>query len=605
VLDLLPDLARDGHTAPASGAQELWLEPGDVLRCRVSAPPRSALELGLRAAGDGALEVVALDAASGAERTRWSVPVAPEAVERKLSLAPAGEGPVELVLELPAGAPRVALGRAALAWEHAPVPFVLIVVDTLRWDAVFGPGGAERAPRVHALAADGARFDRAFAHAPITLPSHASLFSSRMPHETGVLNNLQRVGEELPLVGDWLSARGYATQAVLSMGTVGGRHRSGTLFRAFDLYDRQLASMVRAEHVDRRVEAALRQRPAGRPLFLFAHYSDPHAPYSAHGTVERRVDIAFGGEVLDRVLSSELTIWRRLVDLRPGENTIRLTSDHAFDVRRARCLGGEELPVAVEGRDGDAGGGSCTEATLRIDNDTPEPIRRELLIWVSDHLDRDEIVDRYALEVAYVDRYVGELVDELRREGLYDDSLVVFTSDHGEELHEHGHIGHVMNLYDPALHVPLVVKPPRGHPALERLARRRHELVRHVDVVPTVLELLGYSPLPGQRGTSLLRDAERLLLAETHRPQALATKLCVRDERYKLIYEPEADRFEMYDVESDPGEQEDVFAERADERPVWPSLLRSIAADDQFGDEIDPGALEPEERAELEALGYM
>src|SRR5262245_19877404 len=99
------------------------------------------------------------------------------------------------------------------------VNVVLIVIDTLRADAVFDPAGKYETPCLDRLASEGVAFEHAFSAAPMTLPSHMSLFSSRPVLETGVFVNQQTVPTDLPLLAEWLEEHGYDTRAVLSLGT--------------------------------------------------------------------------------------------------------------------------------------------------------------------------------------------------------------------------------------------------------------------------------------------------------------------------------------------------------------------------------------------------
>jgi arylsulfatase A-like enzyme len=220
----------------------------------------------------------------------------------------------------------------------------------------------------------------------------------------------------------------------------------------------------------------------------------------------------------------------------------------------------------------------------------------------NDHLRRR----RYALEVAHADRYVGELLSELERLGLYRQSVVVFTSDHGEGLGQHGGFGHVENLSDALIRVPLIVKLPEGDARRAALASATERIASHVDVVPTLLELAGLPPLPGQRGISLLEPHDTIHIAQTSRPEAKENQLAFRDERFKMVYFPDDERFELYDVVVDPGELRDVFAERGHERADWPERLRSLYASARRGETGEAGeASDPEERDRmLRALGY-
>jgi hypothetical protein len=105
-----------------------------------------------------------------------------------------------------------------------------------------------------------------------------------------------------------------------------------------------------------------------------------------------------------------------------------------------------------------------------------------------------------------------------------------------------------------------VIKPALNEEARAELGRRRLDVVRVIDLAPTLLEMLGEDPLPGAEGTSLLHAADRLTLAEVHPPQSPSTIVALRDAHYKLIYTAGEDRFEMFDVKSDTLEMDNVFA---------------------------------------------
>ena len=236
-------------------------------------------------------------------------------------------------------------------------------------------------------------------------------------------------------------------------------------------------------------------------------------------------------------------------------------------------------------------------------------------LWVAEESPRNERPARYAGEVEFVDGYVGKLIAELKRRDLYDDSLLVFTSDHGEALGEHNWWGHKENLYDELLHVPLVIKPPEGDASRALLERVRLELATHIDLVPTLLEMLGLPPLPGQMGRSLLgSSSDRVLVAATHQErkpidggnQIGEDLVMLRDDRFKLIYHRRQDRFEMYDLAADPAELVDVFSVFGAERVAWPEALREAAARLNSVDyEVWRKELTPEALEDMMNLGYI
>ncbi len=119
----------------------------------------------------------------------------------------------------------------------------------------------------------------------------------------------------------------------------------------------------------------------------------------------------------------------------------------------------------------------------------------------ADDRDLAHIVATYDAEIASVDAAFGELVDFLEREGLYDDAILIVTSDHGEEFGEHGFVGwHAHSLYDELLRVPLLVKLPGSRGS----GRSVEAQVRGIDLAPTILEELGLPIPPSFEGSSLV-----------------------------------------------------------------------------------------------------
>jgi arylsulfatase A-like enzyme len=490
--------------------------------------------------------------------------------------------------------------------EPAPANLVVIVVDTLRADHA----GAQVMPAVETLARDGVRFERAFCHSPATLPSHASLFSSLHPFENDVKVNAQPLPAALTVLPDWLARLGYRSSAVVSLATLWPLEPRTSLDRSFDeyVYDGQVDCWP-AERVTDELEKQLDELTGrGKPFLLFAHYSDPHDPYNAHGTAESYVDVRLDGEPFERLLVSEFGFVRVPVELAAGEHEIVFEAPEPFRVRllETRSAAGL-LPVQWQ-----QGGPhqDLTRISASFSNPSSGPLLCELWLWLQDTLSDEENRARYRLESGHTDIHVGRLLETLRRRGLYDSSLIVFTSDHGEALAEHGLTGHVATLYDELLHVPLIVKPPAGSPHVERLRAAAGRQVRLIDVMPTALELLGLPALPNARGTSLLAGgAPEPLLAETHAPLAPRTLFCLRDERFKLIYHPPAKhdsgdgRFELYDLTADARELQDLFEQRGTEFAQWQAELRRVAEQSAARGTMTP-VLDAQAAARLKALGY-
>jgi arylsulfatase A-like enzyme len=173
-------------------------------------------------------------------------------------------------------------------------------------------------------------------------------------------------------------------------------------------------------------------------------------------------------------------------------------------------------------------------------------------------LDRERMIAQYDGDIAFGDREFGRFVRELKAAGLYDDALVVFLADHGEEFLDHAHWLHGRSLFDELIRVPLVVKFPRGQGAGRRVA----EQVQGLDVVPTVLEAMGLS-LPGDLGGQPLQRAlaggakPRPALAEISHRGVVAHGVRTEGDKYIRRFSPDDDEL-YFDLRQDPKEQTSV-----------------------------------------------
>jgi len=174
-------------------------------------------------------------------------------------------------------------------------------------------------------------------------------------------------------------------------------------------------------------------------------------------------------------------------------------------------------------------------------------------------LDRDRMVAQYDGEIAYGDREFGRFVGELRAAGRYDDALIIFVADHGEEFLDHGLWLHGRSVFDELVRVPLVVKLPGNAHAGRRVATQ----VQGVDIVPTILRAMGIEIPEGLMGRPLQEaitqsPAERPALSEISHRGFVAHG--VRTERDKYIRRFSPDEDELYfDLRADPKEQHSVL----------------------------------------------
>src|SRR5436309_3318282 len=313
---------------------------------------------------------------------------------------------VATLLALLAGALAACTGRVK---REAGLDVVLVTIDTLRADALGASGNpAAATPWMDRLAREGVRFERAYAHNVVTLPSHANILSGRYPLEHGVRDNAGfRFPRGVDTLATLLKARGYRTGAFVSAFPLASQFG---LAAGFDVYDDRFLSgddglgRRQEERPGARTVAAAREWLAGAggaPSFLWVHLYEPHFPYRPPGALASRF-----------------------------------------------------------------------------------------------------AADPYAGEVAAADEALEPLPGPLLARGTEGRTLVILTGDHGESRGEHGEKTHGIFAYDATLHVPLLLYCPR----LLRPGRVA-EPVRHVDLLPTVVDALGLGVPDGLPGRSLLAAA--------------------------------------------------------------------------------------------------
>lgn len=214
----------------------------------------------------------------------------------------------------------------------------------------------------------------------------------------------------------------------------------------------------------------------------------------------------------------------------------------------------------------------------------------------------------YDGQIAYADESLGVILDRLKKLGLYENTLIVFTSDHGEGMNEHNELTHSYLLYDTTLHVPLIVRPPSG--ALGRVVDGR---VRLVDIAPTVLDLLGV-PIPGDmQGRSLVPlldgkgdgKADRTHYAETLSPrlsQNWGELRALFDGPWKYIHGPKP---ELFEIRADPRELTNLASARPEVAAEMQGKLAEFLKRNSPPGGSHMAPVDEETRRRLEALGYI
>lgn len=489
--------------------------------------------------------------------------------------------------------------EAGLAFPQPETDVLLIIVDTLRPDYLGCYGGdGSHSPNIDALASGSILFENAVSQVPITGPSHASMFTSRFPSDTGVINNgIAGIPAQLPTLAQILTERGWDSRAAVSISTIDGRWQFG---RGFATYDDRLGDtwILRADTMITRVEALL-DRPE-RPRFVLAHFADPHEPYDAHGLVHREAVVTRDGKVLASIPTSTYTPTRIDLDLPAGTTTLTISSDDPFRVRNLGLRDSDGVQLSFPDLE-------VAHEPLTVTLNAEKAGTAGLLVHLCDLTDEAAPIDqRYAREVAFVDQQIGRIIDRLKTEGRYDDTLIIFLADHGEALGEHGCVGHVKTLYDVMVRVPLIIKPAgyRGK------AQRRTDQAALVDLLPTVLGQMKMPALPTARGRDLLAKGAAkeptLVFMETHRPESDKNLFGLRTSEGKVIFNPDDDSWEYFDLRKDPGEQDNLAADGQPEFEEHRKLLLGLLSRLQLVGRTAEGEVEidPHTAEMLRSLGY-
>jgi arylsulfatase A-like enzyme len=200
------------------------------------------------------------------------------------------------------------------------------------------------------------------------------------------------------------------------------------------------------------------------------------------------------------------------------------------------------------------------------------------------HFPRDKVQvvkDVYADSLAYVDSQIARLVEYLKQERLWNNTLIVLTSDHGQAFYEHDFASHASAIFDEVMKVPLLIRAPGLSPGVE------HRLAQHVDVAPSVLGLMGLPVHPSFQGVDLITSAPEpkrsaYMVAQT----PLAYQYGIVRSGFKLIYDEHERRYLLYNLTADPGEQTNIAAsqpevvqELAKRLQTWRTLQLEYYAD--------------------------
>ncbi len=218
--------------------------------------------------------------------------------------------------------------------------------------------------------------------------------------------------------------------------------------------------------------------------------------------------------------------------------------------------------------------------------------------------DKRFIIGLYDEEVSFTDQQLGRFISGLKQRGLYDDSLIIVTADHGEEHWDHGSFEHGHTLYQELLHVPLLIKYPGNRDA----GRKVGGIASIIDIFPTILDYLGLDQLPQFQGISLydLQDPQELYSRDLFiEENEFGPRLrgMIRGPA-KTILNREDNTYMLFDLDTDPLEQEDLASDPGSSQTTVSEQLKMIRALPDLKN-VQQMKLDQKERDALRSLGYL
>ncbi len=463
-----------------------------------------------------------------------------------------------------------------------------ICTDTQRFDTLRCYGNEfVRTPNLDALAHSGVLFEQAYSQCTLCTPSRASFLTGRYPRTTRARQNGQCIPDDEVLVTKLLHQAGYVC------GLSGKLHLSpchptvckGTERRIDDGYDEfhwahhPYPDWPTNEYIEWLAERGeeFRSRP-----FEGSKFVEAGMPTELHHTTwcaEKAIRFMEGCARFERPWVFSVNTFDPHNPFDPPEEYLRKHLDR---------LGEIPLPNYVEG---ELEGKPVWQS---IDHKSPYGGRGgDALLKMNDD-DRRLVRAGYWAMCELIDTQVGRMIDSLKQTAQLDNTIVIFTSDHGEMLGDHGIYFKGPYFYDPVVHVPLIISGPGMIPS----GGRSSALVELVDLAPTLLDACGMERYPGMQGRSLwgmltgnssLDDHREDIYCEFYNASGMyelpAYATMVRTHEHKVVVYHGHDLGELYDLRADPEETFNHWDD-PDYAPVKASMMKRVT--DRMAETVDP-----------------
>ena len=415
-----------------------------------------------------------------------------------------------------------------------------IMPDQFRFDCLGCYGNPViKTPAIDSLAQGGMLFKHGFVQNAVCMPSRSSMMTGRYAHEHGVVDNSIGLADHETTFMHLLSRAGYYTAAVGKMHMYPKHGPQG--FQYLDLSEGKAGQNdnYRA-YLEQKGLTGQGLKPKGEELaFGVSTNALPAEDYIDSYVCRKAI------KFIDENKRKPFCLWLGI----PGPH-LPFNPPEPYDT----MYDPKEVPFGPRVK-----GDLANKPSMRH-------IYREYGCKNLNEQITRKIIANYYGNITLIDEWVGKIVEALKRNGLYDNTLILFSSDHGELLGDHGLIWKADNsMYDSNIRVPFIVH----FPARFKANRRTEKMVQSVDIMPTFLELAGVEIPPYVQGKSLvpILQGKRTKWTDAvfcealnndsgiSSPSRSITVLMVRTKKWKYIYNMEKESFcELYDMEKDPHE---------------------------------------------------
>ncbi|OAQ83178.1 choline-sulfatase [Purpureocillium lilacinum] len=424
---------------------------------------------------------------------------------------------------------------------------------------MYNPESQIKTPNLDRLAAGSVQFDSAYCPSPLCAPSRMSMITGLLPMKIGAYDNASQINSEIPTYAHYLRSKGYHTALAGKMHFVGDQLHGYEQRLTSDIYPGDFGWAVNWDEPDTRLE----------------WYHNASSILQA-GPCGRSNQLDYDEEVMYR---STQYLWdhvREGPNKRPFALTVSLTHPHdPYTITKKYWNRYEDVDIALP--------------KVRIPKEKLDTHSQRLMrvcdLWDQDFTD-DQIKRAkraYYGSVSYVDDCIGKLLETLDEAGLADNTIVIFSGDHGDMLGERG-LWYKMSYFESSVRVPLLVNYPKWFDA-----HRVSKNVSTLDLLPTICDLIGTKPAPylPMDGVSMLphlldeKQGPDTVFAEYTGEGTVRPMMMIRRGPWKYITCP-ADEPQFFNLERDPHELNNLAAVLAKREPQTPDEEEAKAVFEQY-----------------------